>query len=72
MILTEHLTLYDVLVVPEYGVSLMSVHKMVRDNKFLVAFDESHCYVLPLDLREMKLLRISRQKDGLYYFDRNQ
>ncbi|GJY88576.1 ribonuclease H-like domain-containing protein [Tanacetum coccineum] len=58
MILTEHLTLYDVLVVPKYCVSLMSVHKVAKDKKFLVAFDESHCYALPQDLREMKLLEI--------------
>ncbi|GJZ76995.1 ribonuclease H-like domain-containing protein, partial [Tanacetum coccineum] len=69
MKLTEHLTLYDVLVVFEYYASLMSVHKVARDSKFVVAFDESHCYVLPQDLREMKLLGIGKQKDGLYYFD---
>ncbi|GJS81790.1 ribonuclease H-like domain-containing protein [Tanacetum coccineum] len=69
MKLTEHLTLYDVLVVPEYCASLMCVHKVARDNKFVIAFDESHCYVLPQDLREMKVLGIGKQKDGLYYFD---
>ncbi|GKF50031.1 hypothetical protein Tco_0143282 [Tanacetum coccineum] len=72
MILIEHLTLYDVLVVPGYCVNLMSVHKVAIDIKFLVSFDESHCYVLPQDLKEMKLLGIGRQKDGLYYFDGNQ
>nr|GEU53100.1 ribonuclease H-like domain-containing protein [Tanacetum cinerariifolium] len=53
----------------EYCVSLMYVHKVARDNKFVIAFDESHCYVLPKDLREMKVLGIGKQKDGLYYFD---
>jgi len=72
MILTKHLTLYDVLVVPEYCVSLMSVHKVARDSKFVIAFDESKCYVLPQDLREMNVLGIGKQKDGLYYFDGNQ
>ena len=38
MVLTKHLTLYDVLVVPEYCASLMSVHKVARDSKFVVAF----------------------------------
>ncbi|GJS06910.1 hypothetical protein Tco_0363706 [Tanacetum coccineum] len=66
---TEHLTLYDVLVVPEYCVSIMPVHKVARDNKFIIAFDELHCYILPQDLREMKVLRIGKQKDSLYYFD---
>ncbi|GJY05305.1 ribonuclease H-like domain-containing protein [Tanacetum coccineum] len=65
MKLIEHLTLYDVLVVPEYCISFISVHKVARDNKFVVAFDESHCYVLPQDLRETKLLGIGKQKDGL-------
>nr|GEV73945.1 ribonuclease H-like domain-containing protein [Tanacetum cinerariifolium] len=32
----------------------MSAHKISRDSKFIVAFDESHCYVLPQGLREMK------------------
>ena len=41
LVLTNNLTLYDVLVVPEYCVSLMSVHKIARDSKFVVAFDES-------------------------------
>ncbi|GJY04690.1 hypothetical protein Tco_0370630 [Tanacetum coccineum] len=47
MKLTEYLTLYNVLVVSEYCVSLMPVHKVARDNKFIIAFDESHCYVFP-------------------------
>nr|GEW24062.1 ribonuclease H-like domain-containing protein [Tanacetum cinerariifolium] len=72
MVLNENLTLYDVLVVPEYYVSLMSIHKVVRDNKLIVAFDESKCYVLPQDLRDMKVLRIGNQKDGLYYFNEKQ
>ncbi|GJS10167.1 hypothetical protein Tco_0366963 [Tanacetum coccineum] len=72
MKLIEHLTLYDVLVVPEYCVSLISVHKVARDSKFVVAFDESHCYVFPYNLREMKLLGIGKQNDGLYYFDGKQ
>nr|GEX37884.1 reverse transcriptase domain-containing protein [Tanacetum cinerariifolium] len=45
-------------VVPEYYVSLMSVHKVARDSKLIVSFDESKCYVLPQDLREMKVMWI--------------
>nr|GEU36965.1 ribonuclease H-like domain-containing protein [Tanacetum cinerariifolium] len=56
MILNKDLTLYDVLVVPEYCVSHISVHKIARDSKFVVAFDESSCYILPQGLMEMKLL----------------
>ncbi|GKB72446.1 ribonuclease H-like domain-containing protein [Tanacetum coccineum] len=70
MVLNKTLTLYDVLVVPEYYVSLMSVHKLARDNNLIVAFDESKCFVLPQDLRDLKVLRTGSQIDGLYYFDK--
>ncbi|GKB34814.1 hypothetical protein Tco_0879756, partial [Tanacetum coccineum] len=72
MVLTNDITLYDVLVVPEYCVSLMSIHKIAKDSKLIVAFDESYCYVLPQGLREMKCLGIGKQKDGLYYCDETQ
>ncbi|GKD60774.1 ribonuclease H-like domain-containing protein [Tanacetum coccineum] len=50
LVLTKFLTLYDVLVVPEYCVTLVSVHKVARDNKFIVGFDESKCpYVSGFD-----------------------
>ncbi|PWA71822.1 ribonuclease H-like domain-containing protein [Artemisia annua] len=72
MVLTKNLTLYDVLVVPEYCVSLMSVHKIARDSKFVIAFDESKCYVLSQGLRDVKLLGTGRQSDGLYFFDKTE
>nr|GEX86199.1 ribonuclease H-like domain-containing protein [Tanacetum cinerariifolium] len=56
MPLTSYLTLYDVLVVPEYCVSLMSVHKVARDSKLVIANDEMHCYVMNQNLREGKIL----------------
>ncbi|GJZ85142.1 ribonuclease H-like domain-containing protein [Tanacetum coccineum] len=68
MPLTNYLTLYDVLV------SLMSVQKVARDSKLVIAFDEMHFYVMNQDLREGKILGIGKQIeiDGLYYFDGNQ
>ncbi|GJX48763.1 hypothetical protein Tco_0273953 [Tanacetum coccineum] len=69
MVLTKNLTLYDVLVVPEYCVSLMSVHKIAKDSGLIVAFNENKCFVLPQDLREMKILGTGNQIDGLYYFN---
>ncbi|GJU64299.1 ribonuclease H-like domain-containing protein [Tanacetum coccineum] len=72
MPLTDYLTLYDVLVVPEYCVSLMSVHKVAKDSKLVIAFDEMHCYVMNQDLRKGKILGTGKQIDGLYYFDGNQ
>ncbi|GJS45119.1 ribonuclease H-like domain-containing protein, partial [Tanacetum coccineum] len=37
------LDLYDVLVIPEYCVTLNSIHKLAKDNKIFVAFDEGKC-----------------------------
>ncbi|GJR08693.1 ribonuclease H-like domain-containing protein [Tanacetum coccineum] len=72
MPLTDYLTLFDVLVDPEYYVSLLSVHKDARDSKLIIAFDELKCYILNQDLRAGKILRTGRQFGGLYYFDGNQ
>ena len=72
MPLTSYLTLYDVLVVPEYCVSLLSVHKVARDSKLLFAFDEANCYILNQDLSAGKILGTGKQIGGLYYFDGNQ
>ncbi|GJX73972.1 ribonuclease H-like domain-containing protein [Tanacetum coccineum] len=72
MPLTDYLTLFDVLVVPEYYVSLMSVHKVDRDSKLVIAFDELKCYILNHDLKAGKVLGTGRQFGGLYYFDGNQ
>ena len=38
---SNDITLYDVLFVPEFDVNLMSVHKLTRDNRFQVLFDEN-------------------------------
>ncbi|GKF27628.1 hypothetical protein Tco_0093970 [Tanacetum coccineum] len=42
--LSNGLTLYDVFVIPEYYVTLISVHKLAKENKVVVAFDENKCY----------------------------
>ncbi|GKE30644.1 hypothetical protein Tco_1446028, partial [Tanacetum coccineum] len=46
--LSNGLTLYDVMVIPEYCVTLISVHKLIKENKVIVAFDENKCYFLNL------------------------
>ncbi|GKC89233.1 ribonuclease H-like domain-containing protein [Tanacetum coccineum] len=43
--INNDITLYDVLVVPEYTVSLLSVHKIARDSKLFVGFDDEKCYI---------------------------
>ncbi|GJT43031.1 ribonuclease H-like domain-containing protein [Tanacetum coccineum] len=42
--LSNGLILYVVLVILEYRVTLFSVHNLVRENKSIVAFNESRCY----------------------------
>ncbi|GKA56781.1 ribonuclease H-like domain-containing protein [Tanacetum coccineum] len=41
--LSNSLTLYDVMVIPEYCVTLISVHKLVKVNKVIVASDKNRC-----------------------------
>nr|GEW21387.1 ribonuclease H-like domain-containing protein [Tanacetum cinerariifolium] len=67
--LTKVLTLYDVLVVPKYSVTLVSVHKVARDSKFIVRFDESKCFLMSRDLMDAKIIEIGRQVNDLYYFE---
>ncbi|KAF5790693.1 putative RNA-directed DNA polymerase [Helianthus annuus] len=58
--------LNDVLVVPEYNINLISVHKLVRDNKLYIGFDEHICYVQ--DLLTKKVLMTGDQLEGLYFY----
>ncbi|GJT18556.1 ribonuclease H-like domain-containing protein [Tanacetum coccineum] len=51
----------------EYTVSLLSVHKLSRDSKLFVGFDESNCYIR--DLKENMTVEIGKQFNGLYLFD---
>ncbi|GJZ89637.1 ribonuclease H-like domain-containing protein, partial [Tanacetum coccineum] len=65
--INNNINLYDVLVVPEYTVSLLSVHKLSRDNQLFVGFNENNCYIQ--DLKANKTVGIGRQFNGLYLFD---
>ncbi|GJY22677.1 ribonuclease H-like domain-containing protein [Tanacetum coccineum] len=67
--LTKFLTLHDVLVVPTYFVTFVSVRKVARDSKFIVGFDESKCFLISHDLMDVKIMEIGRQVNGLYFFD---
>ncbi|GKA26535.1 hypothetical protein Tco_0712644 [Tanacetum coccineum] len=62
--LSEHVILYDVLVVLEYRVSLLSVHKLIRDNKMFDGFDEHKCYIH--DLNQNKIMGTGSESGGLY------
>ncbi|GKB83900.1 hypothetical protein Tco_0950795 [Tanacetum coccineum] len=61
--LSNGLTLYDVIVIPEYCVTLIFVHKLVKENKVIVAFDENICYFLNQDLNMKNVLGIGEQQD---------
>ncbi|GJT63168.1 ribonuclease H-like domain-containing protein [Tanacetum coccineum] len=63
--LSNDLTLYDVMVIPEYCVTLILVHKLVKENKVIVAFDENRCYFLNQDLNLKNVLGIGEQCEGL-------
>ena len=67
--LTNNIVLFDVLVVPDYNVSLLSVNKMIKDSKFFVGFDEQKCYIQDLNLG--KIVGTGSQSAGLYLFDGN-
>nr|GEW57678.1 ribonuclease H-like domain-containing protein [Tanacetum cinerariifolium] len=65
--INNDITVYDVLVVPEYTVSLLSVYKIARDSKLFVGFDETKCYIQ--DLKANIIVRIGNQCNGLYLFN---
>ncbi|GKA51917.1 ribonuclease H-like domain-containing protein [Tanacetum coccineum] len=67
--LANNVTLYDVLVVPGYCVSLLSVNKLIRYSKMFVGFDENKCYIQ--DLKREKILGTGSESGGLYLFDVN-
>ncbi|GJV07297.1 ribonuclease H-like domain-containing protein [Tanacetum coccineum] len=45
------------------------ITKVARDNKFIVGFDESKCFLMSQDLMDVKILRIGKKVNGLYYFE---
>nr|GEV94449.1 ribonuclease H-like domain-containing protein [Tanacetum cinerariifolium] len=53
----------------EQMATLISVHKLAKENKIIVAFDESRCYFLNQDLNLRNVLRIGNQCEGLYYYN---
>nr|GFA35949.1 ribonuclease H-like domain-containing protein [Tanacetum cinerariifolium] len=66
--LNNDVILFNVLVVPEYTVSFLSVHKSIKDSKLSVGFDETKCYIE--DLRKERVLGTGSEYGGLYLFDK--
>ncbi|KAF5822598.1 putative RNA-directed DNA polymerase [Helianthus annuus] len=67
--LINNVIIKDVFYVPGYSVNLLSVHKLAKDNKIAVLFNENNCMLQ--DLRSKKILVIGRQENGLYFVGRN-
>ncbi|GJY16630.1 ribonuclease H-like domain-containing protein [Tanacetum coccineum] len=62
--LNNDVVLFDDLVIPEYCVSLLSVHKLIKDSKLRVSFDETKCVIQ--DLKREKVLGTGSESTGLY------
>ncbi|GJX64114.1 ribonuclease H-like domain-containing protein [Tanacetum coccineum] len=65
--LSEKIVLFDVLVVSEYCVSLLSVNKLIKDSRMFVGFTETKCFIQ--DLHQNKIVGTSSENGGLYMFD---
>nr|GEU47522.1 hypothetical protein [Tanacetum cinerariifolium] len=65
--LTNNVILYDVLVVPGYCVSLLSMNKLIKDSKLFVGFDKDKCYIQ--DLKKKITIGTGSEFGGLYLFD---
>lgn len=65
--LNNNVTLFDVLVVPDFHVNLLSVHKIARDSKIFVGFDEYKCYLLQGSLPK-RIVGTGSEQGGLYFF----
>ncbi|MFS7918668.1 putative transcription factor interactor and regulator CCHC(Zn) family [Helianthus anomalus] len=61
--LSNKVTLKDVFVVPEYNINLISVHKLARDNKLLIVFDEHKCYIQDLLTRRVLVTGLMKFKE---------
>nr|GEX14684.1 hypothetical protein [Tanacetum cinerariifolium] len=67
--LNNDVVLSDVLVILKYCVSLLFVHKFIKDSKLSVSFDETKCVIQ--DLKKKKALGTGSEFTGLYVFDAN-
>lgn len=65
--LTANVTLFDVLYIPNFSVNLLSVHKLTRDSKLMVCFDETRCFIQDSHLKNV--VETGSEKGGLYFFD---
>ncbi|XP_052622581.1 retrovirus-related Pol polyprotein from transposon RE2 isoform X2 [Lactuca sativa] len=67
MNLSNSLTLFDVFVVPDFNVNLLSVHKVCKDSNCKVVFNEHNCKIQ--DLQSKVTVGNGRESGGLYYIN---
>lgn len=67
MQLSNSLILFDVFVVPDFNINLLSVHKLCKDSKSEVVFNEHKCIVQDSQSKEM--VETGNQIGGLYYMN---
>nr|GEY06892.1 ribonuclease H-like domain-containing protein [Tanacetum cinerariifolium] len=65
--LNNNVILFVALVIPEYCVSLLSMHKLIKDSKLSVCFNETRCLIQ--DLKNKKIQGTGSESAGLYLFD---
>ncbi|GJX85987.1 hypothetical protein Tco_0336761, partial [Tanacetum coccineum] len=65
--LAEKFIIHDVLVVPGYHVSLLSMHTLASANRVNVVFNENDCLIQ--DLVQKSLMRTGSMVGGLYYLE---
>ncbi|GJX29663.1 ribonuclease H-like domain-containing protein [Tanacetum coccineum] len=65
--ISDKIVLYDVLVVPSYQVSLLSVHQLAKVNKMSMCFNENDCIIQDSLLKSQ--VGTGRQREGLYFLD---
>ena len=65
--INSHLTLFDVFVVPDFNINLLSVHKICKDSRYEVVFNE-HSFTIQ-DFQSKEMVENGSQKGGLYYLN---
>ncbi|XP_048492976.1 uncharacterized protein LOC125493557 [Beta vulgaris subsp. vulgaris] len=69
VVLNEHLSINDVLLVEDFKHYLLSVSKLAEKDNVLVHFTKDNCYFQ--DLYKHKVLGIGKKQGGLYYYYSN-
>ncbi|GJX97589.1 reverse transcriptase domain-containing protein [Tanacetum coccineum] len=54
-------------VTPKYTVSFLTIHKIAKESKLFIGFDETKCYIQ--DLKANRTVAIGNQCNGFYLFD---